>query len=34
MTGVEVIDGFSKKFRFSMVDAVANAAGAAFAVLV
>ncbi|MBE0607419.1 MAG: DUF2279 domain-containing protein [Deltaproteobacteria bacterium] len=34
MTGVEVVDGFSKKFRFSMEDAVANAAGAAFAVLV
>ena len=34
MTGVEVIDGFSKKFRFSMEDAVANAVGAAFAVLV
>ena len=34
MTGVEVIDGFSKKFRFSMEDAVANALGAAFAVLV
>jgi hypothetical protein len=33
MTGVEVIDGFSKEFRFSMEDAVANAAGAAFAVL-
>lgn len=33
MTGVEVIDGFSKKFAFSMEDAVANAAGAAFAVL-
>jgi len=34
MTGIEVIDGFSKRFRFSMEDAVANAAGAAFAVLV
>ena len=34
MTGVEVIDGFSKEFRFSMEDAVANALGAAFAVLV
>jgi len=33
MTAVEVVDGFSKKFRFSMEDAVANAAGAAFAVL-
>jgi hypothetical protein len=33
MTGVEVIDGFSKKYRFSMEDAVANAVGAAFAVL-
>lgn len=33
MTGVEVVDGFSKKFRFSVEDAVANAAGAAFAVL-
>ena len=33
MTGVEVVDGFSKKFRFSMEDAVANGAGAAFAVL-
>jgi len=33
MTGVEVVDGFSRKFRFSMEDAVANAAGAAFAVL-
>ena len=34
MTAVEVVDGFSKKFRFSMEDAVANAVGAAFAVLV
>jgi len=34
MTAVEVVDGFSKKFRFSMEDTVANAAGAAFAVLV
>jgi hypothetical protein len=34
MTGVEVVDGFSRKFRFSLEDAVANAAGAAFAVLV
>jgi len=33
MTGIEVLDGFSKKFRFSMEDAVANAAGAVFAVL-
>jgi len=33
MTGVEVIDGMSKQFRFSMEDAVANAAGAAFGVL-
>jgi hypothetical protein len=33
MTGVEVVDGFSRKFRFSMEDAVANAAGAVFAVL-
>ena len=33
MTGVELVDGFSKKFRFSVEDAVANAAGAAFAVL-
>jgi len=33
MTGVEVIDGFSKEFRFSIEDAVANAVGAAFAVL-
>jgi hypothetical protein len=33
LTGVEVIDGFSKRFRFSMEDAVANAAGVAFAVL-
>ena len=33
MTAVEVIDGFSKEFRFSMEDAVANAIGAAFAVL-
>ena len=33
MTGVEVVDGFSRKFRFSVEDAVANAAGAAFAVL-
>jgi hypothetical protein len=33
MTGVELVDGFSKKFRFSMEDAVANAAGAVFAVL-
>jgi hypothetical protein len=34
MTAVEVVDGFSKKYRFSMEDAVANAVGAAFAVLV
>jgi hypothetical protein len=34
MTGIEVVDGFSKKFRFSVEDAVANAAGAVFAVLV
>jgi hypothetical protein len=33
MTGVEVVDGFSRKFRFSAEDAVANAAGAVFAVL-
>ena len=33
MTAVEVVDGFSKEFRFSMEDAVANAVGAAFAVL-
>ncbi|MGZ8450078.1 MAG: DUF2279 domain-containing protein [Candidatus Deferrimicrobiaceae bacterium] len=33
MSGVEVVDGFSKRFRFSMEDAVANASGAAFAVL-
>jgi hypothetical protein len=33
MTGVEVIDGFSKKFAFSMGDVVMNTAGAAFAVL-
>jgi len=33
MTGVEVIDGFSNKYRFSMEDVVMNAAGAAFAVL-
>lgn len=33
MTGVEVVDGISKKFRFSVEDAVANAAGATFAVL-
>ena len=33
MTGVEVIDGFSKKFSFSMEDVVMNTAGAAFAVL-
>ncbi|MFA6148697.1 MAG: DUF2279 domain-containing protein [bacterium] len=33
MTGVEVVDGFSKRFRFSLEDVVANAAGAAFAVL-
>ena len=33
MAGVELVDGFSKKFRFSMEDAAANAAGAAFAVL-
>ncbi len=33
MTGIELVDGFSKKFRFSMEDAVANAAGAVFAVL-
>ena len=34
MTAIEVVDGFSKKYRFSMEDAVANAVGAAFAVLV
>ena len=34
MTGVEVVDGFSKRFRFSIEDAVANTAGAVFAVLV
>ncbi len=34
MTGIEVVDGFSKHFRFSMEDAVANTVGAAFAVLV
>ena len=34
MTAVEVVDGFSKKFSFSMEDAVANAVGATFAVLV
>jgi hypothetical protein len=33
MNGVEVIDGFSKKFSFSMEDVVLNTAGAAFAVL-
>jgi hypothetical protein len=33
MTGVEVVDGFSKEFRFSMEDAVANVVGSAFAVL-
>lgn len=33
MTGVEIADGFSKRFRFSLEDAVANAAGALFAVL-
>ena len=33
MTGVEVIDGFSKKYSFSMEDVVMNTAGAAFAVL-
>ena len=33
LTGVEVIDGFSKKFSFSMEDMVMNTAGAAFAVL-
>ena len=33
LTGVEVVDGLSKRFRFSVEDAVANAAGAAFAVL-
>ncbi|MCP2501577.1 MAG: YfiM family protein [Deltaproteobacteria bacterium] len=33
MTAVEVVDGFSKKFRFSMGDVVMNTAGAAFAVL-
>ena len=33
MTGIELVDGFSKKFRFSVEDAIANAAGAAFAVL-
>jgi len=33
MAGVEVVDGISKKFRFSAEDAVANAAGAVFAVL-
>ena len=34
MTAVEVVDGFSKKFSFSKEDAVANAVGATFAVLV
>jgi hypothetical protein len=33
MTGVEVVDGFSRRFRFSAEDAVANAVGAVFAVL-
>jgi len=33
MAGVEVIDGFSKKFSFSIEDVVMNTAGAAFAVL-
>ena len=33
MTGIEVIDGFSKKYSFSIEDVVMNAAGAAFAVL-
>jgi Predicted periplasmic lipoprotein (DUF2279) len=33
MTGVEVADGFSKRFHFSVEDAVANAAGALFAFL-
>ncbi len=33
MTGVEVVDGFSRKFHFSAEDAVANATGAVFAVL-
>jgi hypothetical protein len=33
MAGVEVVDGFSKEFRFSLEDVVANAAGAAFAFL-
>lgn len=33
MTGVELVDGFSKKFQFSVEDAVANAAGALFAAL-
>jgi len=33
MTGVEVIDGFSKKYSFSIEDVVMNTAGAAFAVL-
>jgi len=33
MTGVEVIDGFSKKYAFSLEDVVMNTAGVAFAVL-
>ena len=33
MTGVEVIDGFSKKYSFSLEDVVMNTAGVAFAVL-
>ena len=33
MTGVEVVDGFSKEFRFSVEDFAANAAGAVFAFL-
>lgn len=33
MGGVEVVDGFSNEFRFSMEDAVSNAAGAVFAFL-
>jgi len=34
LLGVEIVDGFSESFHFSMEDVVANAAGVAFALLV
>ncbi len=34
VTGIEVLDGFSKRYRFSKEDAIMNVAGAGFAYLV